>query len=707
VLTRGFCGFCNEPSLSAAFSLAGVERHVLGNGLTVLLRRDRSAPVVAIVTWVKAGYFDEPDDVVGVSHVLEHMFFKGTPGRGVGEAARQTKASGGYLNAHTIYDHTAYFTVLPIGSLQKGLDIQCDCYSNMLLDHGELARELEVIVQEARRKADSAPSVAIESLYKLMHDRHRISRWRIGSEEGLRALTREQLAVFQKHYYRPGNTILSLVGDADPSHMLELVEQYYGNLPDAVVERDRGPLEEAPSGFRWREWEGDIKRVQLLFGWRTANALHPDTPALDLLSMVLASGRASRLYRNVRDAGLASSVSASNHTPVEIGVFGIHAEVDPAVVLPAAEAIWAELRNVLEFGVLHDEVHRAQRILQSSWLRRLESMDGQAMWLASWESLGGFRMGSEYFEKMMLLSPADVTDVARRYLHLEQMSVVAYRPRGTKAIAANAEEMFNLLNNAATTPQAVRTEHLPEPAVFSRKQPRLQQVCGPVRLFHSEGGVPILVRRAPGSPLFHASLHCMGGAGADSAAAAGLTLLAARAATKGTQRRTAEQIADEVESHGGSLGASVGSEGFGWSVSSPLQYRSTMTDILADVAQNAVFSERAVEAERAALLGEIALARDDMFRQPVRLAMEGAFGGHPYGRAVHGDEKTVARIGASDLHEWRTRRTQSGQFTLAAVADVEEEELAAELATAFAALQYTAAPGLDAPRWPGNEVHRA
>jgi zinc protease len=423
--------------------------------------------------------------------------------------------------------------------------------------------------------------------------------------------------------------------------------------------------------------------------------------------MVLASGRASRLYRNVRDAGLASSVSASNHTPVEIGVFGIHAEVDPAVVLPAAEAIWAELRNVLEFGVLHDEVHRAQRILQSSWLRRLESMDGQAMWLASWESLGGFRMGSEYFEKMMLLSPADVTDVARRYLHLEQMSVVAYRPRGTKAIAANAEEMFNLLNNAATTPQAVRTEHLPEPAVFSRKQPRLQQVCGPVRLFHSEGGVPILVRRAPGSPLFHASLHCMGGAGADSAAAAGLTLLAARAATKGTQRRTAEQIADEVESHGGSLGASVGSEGFGWSVSSPLQYRSTMTDILADVAQNAVFSERAVEAERAALLGEIALARDDMFRQPVRLAMEGAFGGHPYGRAVHGDEKTVARIGASDLHEWRTRRTQSGQFTLAAVADVEEEELAAELATAFAALQYTAAPGLDAPRWPGNEVHRA
>ena len=107
-----------------------VHRAVLGNGLTVLICRDPSAPVVAIVTYLRAGYFDETDDVVGIAHVLEHMFFKGTERRGVGEIARETKTSGGYLNAHTIYDHTSYYTVLPAASFERGLDIQADAYAN-------------------------------------------------------------------------------------------------------------------------------------------------------------------------------------------------------------------------------------------------------------------------------------------------------------------------------------------------------------------------------------------------------------------------------------------------------------------------------------------------------------------------------------------------------------------------------------------------
>src|SRR5829696_1942565 len=123
-----------------------VHRTVLPNGLTVLVRRDTSATVVAIVTHVKAGYFDETDDVSGIAHVLEHMFFKGTERRGVGDIAKETKASGGYLNAHTIYDATAYFTVLPSSSFEAGLDIQADAYSSSVIDASELSRELEVII---------------------------------------------------------------------------------------------------------------------------------------------------------------------------------------------------------------------------------------------------------------------------------------------------------------------------------------------------------------------------------------------------------------------------------------------------------------------------------------------------------------------------------------------------------------------------------
>jgi zinc protease len=187
--------------MDSPYELIPTVRTVLPNGLTVLVRRSTSAPVVAIVTYVKAGYFDETDDVVGIAHVLEHMFFKGTERRGVGEIAKETKAQGGYLNAHTIYDHTAYYTVLPAASFAAGLDIQADAFANSIIDAGELAKELEVIIQEAKRKTDNPGAVTTETLYELLHDVHRIRRWRIGREPGLRALTREAMLSFYRRLY--------------------------------------------------------------------------------------------------------------------------------------------------------------------------------------------------------------------------------------------------------------------------------------------------------------------------------------------------------------------------------------------------------------------------------------------------------------------------------------------------------------------------
>src|SRR3954465_9728213 len=216
--------------LSVALDPATVRRTTLANGLTVLIRRDGSAPVVAIVTYVSAGYFDETDDIVGIAHVLEHMYFKGTPTRGVGEIAKQTKAVGGYLNAATIYDHTSYYTVLPSSGFLPGLDVQADAYARSLIDAGELARELEVIIQEAKRKADNPAAVSTETLYELLHDRHRIRRWRIGREPGLRTLTRDAPGGFYRNFYHPANTVLSIVGDVDVDVALAEVERAYGSL---------------------------------------------------------------------------------------------------------------------------------------------------------------------------------------------------------------------------------------------------------------------------------------------------------------------------------------------------------------------------------------------------------------------------------------------------------------------------------------------
>jgi zinc protease len=238
--------------LSVALDPATVRRTTLPNGLRVLVRRDSSAPVVAIVTYVSAGYFDETDDVVGIAHVLEHMYFKGTPTRGVGEIARQTKAVGGYLNAATIYDHTSYYTVLPSSSFAAGLDVQFDAYANSLIDSEELARELEVIIQEAKRKEDNPGAVATETLFAVLHDQHRIRRWRIGREPGLRALTRDAMMRFYRNFYHPGNTVLVVVGDVDPDEAMAEITSRYGALPAGTPTRIPGPEEQGAPGFRYR-----------------------------------------------------------------------------------------------------------------------------------------------------------------------------------------------------------------------------------------------------------------------------------------------------------------------------------------------------------------------------------------------------------------------------------------------------------------------
>src|SRR6266536_5769372 len=139
---------------------------ILKNGLTVLVREQQAVPLVSITTYVKAGYFNEDDRISGIAHVIEHMFFKGTMKRPVGEIARQTQALGGYLNAYTYYDRTVYHTEVPAENMKKALDIQADALWNSTYDAGELKREIEVVLQENNRKLDNPPAVAAEKLYE-------------------------------------------------------------------------------------------------------------------------------------------------------------------------------------------------------------------------------------------------------------------------------------------------------------------------------------------------------------------------------------------------------------------------------------------------------------------------------------------------------------------------------------------------------------
>ena len=679
---------------------SSVLRSVLPNGLTVLVRRDASAPVVAVVTYVKAGYFDETDDVVGIAHVLEHMFFKGTERRGVGEISKETKAAGGYLNAHTIYDHTSYYAVLPSSGFLAGLDVQADAYAWSVIDAAELAKELEVIIQEAKRKEDNPGAVATETLYELLHDRHRMRRWRIGREAGLRALGREQLLRFYRNFYRPSNTILSIVGDVDPAATLERLTALYAPISDAPVSRDPGPREPERADFRYREWGGDIAQTQLLAGWRTPGTLHPDTPALDLAATVLGTGRASRLYRAVRERQLASSVGAYDYTPTETGVFVVHAETSPGTTVDAARAIWAQLRAVREEGVGMAELERARSVLEARWIRRLETMEGQANYLAEWEALGGVELGDLYLSRLLTTPPEQVTDAVRRHLDPARAAVVVYRPASSPAIARDAVTMRALLDAGGSAPLPASTPRQALRAPPPAGAPMLERIEGGVRVYRASSGLPILVRQKPGAPLVHLGVYALGGASAEELPEAGLTTLVARTMLKGTERRDAAQIAEDAELLGGSISAGAGAEHAAWSMSIPAKHVAAAMALLADVVQHATLPTDALETERAVAIADVRMLRDDMYRWPMRLATRAAFEGHPYGIPAGGTETSLAAIAPERARAWHRARILAGRTVIAAVGDVDPDDFAALAARDFAGLEPGGDEALPEPSWP-------
>lgn len=698
-------------------------RTVLPNGLTLLTRTDRSAAAVAIVTHVKAGYFNERDDQVGISHVLEHMYFKGTSAYGPGELARQTKAHGGYLNAHTIYDHTTYYSVLPAASFTVGLDLQFDAFANAAIDERELAKELEVIIQEVKRKRDRPGAVTVELLYSILYDRHRIRRWRMGEEDALRAFTRSDVLAFKDMWYQPNNTILAVVGDVDPEVVFDEVLKRYGSMSGSTSTDERGPHEIAAPGLRYREIFGDYKQQHIAFGWRVPSLMHSDSAVLELAGVIHGSGRASRLYRSVRERELATSVSAWNYTAGDVGAFVAMVECPPAKSRAAAIASWQEFSASRTEGVCSSEVKRAQQIIEARWLRRLESMEGQALYLASWESLGGLGLASNYYEALQLVDANDVQAAMQNHLSAPNVSFVSCRPESSNPFVTDVHELQEAVIGSTYIPRAaVLTPSHPLPAVSpvsggvqsptlveKRTSRELHPIAtlngqsgllGGISVYRTHAGVPIMIIPRDGAVIAHIGVFVGNGAASGSGVKEGLARLCAHTLLKGTFDRSGTEIAEIAESMGSSIGVSTGLERTSWTMTVPTRHVQPAIALLGDVLQRPAFKEESINTERTLALEEIVRMRDDMYRWPLRLALEAAFGSHPYARSIGGNAESLVSIERGDVLDWHEHFVLRAPSLIAVTGSVDPQQVAEWCEQLFPTLEYSDKSAFPPVAWP-------
>ncbi|MCP4582708.1 MAG: insulinase family protein [candidate division Zixibacteria bacterium] len=671
VLISGIIMSCGESPVG------GVTRKVLDNGLTVLVKEDHSSPVVSIVTWVSAGYFNEPDSITGISHLLEHMFFKGTSRRGVGELARETRDAGGYLNAGTIYERTSYYTVIPSPSFEKGLDIQSDALINCAIDAEELAKESQVVIQEIKRKLDNPSSFSYEKLLELGFDKHRLRRWRMGYEDQVAGWTRDHLYNYYQTRYRPENIVLSVVGDIETSQALELIDKYYSDFERGEINTEFSPNELPQEAFKYRRMTGDISRNMIHIGYHTAGALHEDFYPLTVLNYILSNGRASRLYQEVKEnQGLAQSLESYYESFKDFGYFTISADQADGEPLPLLQSIFEQIERFKLGKVSQAELTRAINQLESSYLHTYEEVNGQASVFAMYESLGDYKMALDYLDRLRIVTADDIQRVALQYFDISNASVIEYLPTSGSFQEYQADEVNQLLTSAV---EKYRTGYIAMPAEAGEIA-KTRAVGGPnlpdkpAQLKVLDNGITIICRENHSIPLVSVAGFFYGGIFTETEDDAGITRLLARTSLKGTKSMTAAEIAQNTEILGSNISYTVDDDYFGFTFDSMPRNFEEGFSILSEIMLTPSFPADELEKEKGYQIAAINRLKDSMRGYPVALCLEASFEKHPYGLPSMGEVDVIEKVTVDDLTRKHETSVTTGNLVMSFVGDVTMEE---------------------------------
>jgi zinc protease len=658
---------------------------ILKNGLTVLVREQQAVPLVSINTYVKAGYFDEDDRISGISHVIEHMFFKGTTKRPVGEIARDTHGLGGYLNAYTYYDRTVYHTEVPAENMEKALDIQADALWNSTYDAEELKREIEVVLQENNRKLDNPDAVTSEKLYATAFQEHRMRRWRIGTSEGLRALTRDDVVAYVKKYYRPSNIILSIAGRLDVESTIAEVVKLYGGVADdgEAVERDHGPAEPGQTTVHYASQSGPVELDHVALGFHAPDILTDDARALEVLASILSDGRASILNQYLRDEkGLITSGSAALLAFRDLGFFEI--DFETAKPLDAQVGALAELENIKKYGVDKERLARAKAFIAQKHYHEIETVTGMAEDIASYEALGGWKKSLSQLSAIQKVSADDVVRVAKKYLTFENLSAFEYLRESVTRRLSDADYRQTVLDKVGMATQQRAVQELPVTAEIPAADESItHDFVKPIEKRSILRGPNVYIVEDRRLPLVSFGLFFPGGRLYESAKNSGITELMLRTAIRGTRRFNSEDVARRLENAGARIQVVNEPDFFGYIVDGLSGKMDQALDILMDVLQQPTFEDDDLAKEKVLQLARIKSLRENNYAYPLSLFMQTLFREHPYARPSIGNEAAVTAITKEDLQAWFKTNQRPLLPTIFIVGDTQGTGLVAPLADAL------------------------
>ncbi|MDB6015890.1 MAG: Peptidase inactive domain protein [Pedosphaera sp.] len=631
----------------------GVQVTTLENGLTIIVREDHSAPVVSAQAWSMTGSINEGRWLgAGMSHVLEHMLFKGTTTRGASRIDQEVQEAGGYMNAYTSFDRTVYYIDVPNTGGKIAIDILCDIMQHATLPAEEMAKEKQVILREMDMNQDDPGRRAGRRLFETAYTRSPYRFTIIGYPDIYNELQAEDIVTYYRERYAPNNVFYVVVGDVKADEVVTQIREAYAKakakaIPPAVLPEE--PKQTAP---REIVEEGPIEMGHFYISWHIPELRHPDVPILDVLAVVLGSGRSSRLYQEVREKlGVVHSADAWTYSPGNPGLLGMSALVDADKFIPAREALLTEVEKLKSEPVAPEEVTKAIKQFISATLSTRKTMGGQAQDLGSnWLAASDLNFSERYLNAVKRVTPADLQRAARQYLTADNRTIYALLPKGAAPKQIVADEK--------TSDHAIQKFELPN-------------------------GLKLLVKEDHRLPFVQIRSVFEGGVLAETAANSGLTHLTGKMLMKGTKTRSAEDIAREIESVGGSLDAYGGNNSFGVNAEVLSDDFATGLGLVADVLLNPTFPAPALERERQIQLAGIRAQRDHLLKSAGIAMRRALFGEVGYGLDVLGNEESVSSLKTEQLRAFHQRLTVPNNCVLAIYGDVETNAVKAAVEKVF------------------------
>lgn len=408
--------------------MSSIVKHQLSNGVRILVEPVDYVQSAAVGLWCHTGSTAERDDEAGITHLIEHMLFKGTERRSAHDIAASIEGQGGYLNAFTDREQTCYYARVLAEDVQNAMDVLADMVLNSKIDSEELSREKKVVLEEIKRGEDE-PSDHVHDLHlNLRWGGHVLGKSIIGTRESVSSFEREHLKHYMDRRYRGGNLVLSVAGNVDADKVIEFARQSLGDLPELEDHLDLGPVQ-AQSGYR-EIGRQEIESVHFCIGTSGPNKHDPNRFKAAVLDSVLGGGMSSRLFQEIREKrGLAYAVGSYllsyTHGGSLVVFGGTSLETWPEV----QEVIRGEFAKVAEGQVTEDELARIKKNIAGSMVLGLEGMSSRMMRMTRNELNYGREVPvEETLEHINAVTIEDLAILARDLFKDELLTTCAIGP---------------------------------------------------------------------------------------------------------------------------------------------------------------------------------------------------------------------------------------------------------------------------------------